>query len=64
MELCILYYSNDSIVGAECISNNDVSAGNIAKFDFEYYYANKYEGLLFDTYRFAVSAYNKVKNDY
>ncbi|MGN1370954.1 MAG: hypothetical protein ACI4XM_01550 [Candidatus Coprovivens sp.] len=63
LELCILYYSNESIVGAECISNNDVSAGNIAKFDFEYYYANKYEGLLFDTYRFAVSAYNKVKND-
>ncbi len=63
MELCILYYNGEKINGAECSSVQSTPAGNNANFEFEYYYANKNEGLIFDTYRFAVSAYNKPKND-
>lgn len=64
LELCILYYGNEKIVGAECSSSTDTKPGSNANFEFEYYYANNYEGMDFDTYRFAVSAYNKPKNDY
>lgn len=64
LELCILYYSGEKIVGAECSSKADIIPGTSAEYEFEYYYANKYEGLIFDTYKFAVSAYNKAKSDY
>ncbi len=63
IELCILYYNGEKINGAECSSVQNTPAGNNANFEFEYYYANKNGGLIFDTYRFAVSAYNKPKND-
>lgn len=64
LELCILYYDTNNIVGAECSSVKDIASGANANYEFEYYYANSYEGLKFDTYKFAVSAYNKSrKND-
>lgn len=64
LELCILYYNGETIVGAECSSKTDITPGTSADYEFEYYYANNYEGLIFDTYKFAVSAYNKAKSDY
>lgn len=64
LELCILYYSQEKIVGAECSSVTKIIPNTNANFEYEYFYANNYEGMIFDTYRFAVSAYNKVETVY
>lgn len=64
LELCILYYKQDKIVGAECSSVTKILPNTNANFEYEYFYAYNYEGMDFDTYRFAVSAYNKVETVY